>query len=46
MTAAFLFIGACYLFAGCIVPAVKIRSSVSPAMPISLTQKEIPELPT
>jgi ACS family tartrate transporter-like MFS transporter len=43
MTGAFLFIGACYLLASCIVPAIKIGSSVSPAMPISLTQKEIPE---
>jgi hypothetical protein len=36
-------IGACYVLASCIAPAIKIGSSVSPAMPISLRQKEIPE---
>ena len=43
MTAAFLLIGACYLLAGGIVPAIKIRSSMVPATQISLTQKEMPE---
>jgi hypothetical protein len=43
MTGTFLFIGARYVLASCIVPAIKIGSSVSPAMPISLTLKAIPE---
>jgi ACS family tartrate transporter-like MFS transporter len=40
-TAAFVFIGACYLLASCIVPAIRIGTSVSQAIPISLTQKQI-----
>ncbi|MGC2194011.1 MAG: hypothetical protein WA628_05000 [Terriglobales bacterium] len=43
MTAAFVFIGACYVLASCIVPAIKIGSSVSQVMPILLTQEKMPD---
>jgi len=46
MGAAFLFIGTCYLLAGCIVPAIRIRSSPLRAMPIPLTNEGIQEIST
>src|SRR5690348_4933804 len=44
MKAAFLFIGACYLLAGAIVPAIRIRSPISSAMPVPLREKGMQEV--
>jgi ACS family tartrate transporter-like MFS transporter len=44
MTAAFLFIGSCYLLAGSIVVAIKIRSPISPVAPALLSEKGMQQI--
>jgi nitrate/nitrite transporter NarK len=41
LVSAFVFIGACYLLAGSIIPVVKIQSPVIVAAPVLLPEKEL-----